>query len=143
MRTVGARWPFGAPSEDLVELFERMVFNAVIGNDDDHPRNHAATYNPLENRWRLSPAFDVVPNPDEHPNTLSMQLSLGRFDISREAALADALRFGFESIDAARAHMDALLDRMFESFKVVSDQLTPNLRELMTSRLENALRQLT
>lgn len=130
----------GAPREDLIELFERMVFNAAIGNDDDHPRNHAATYSSTERRWRLSPAFDVVPNPDENPRTLTMQLSLGRFDISREAALTDALRFGFESPEAARLHLDALLERIYESFKIVQSLLTPSLRVLLTNRLENGLR---
>lgn len=28
-------------AEDLEELFRRMVFNALISNTDDHPRNHA------------------------------------------------------------------------------------------------------
>ena len=49
----------GAPLEDRLDLFGRMVFNAIAGNDDDHPRNHAAIYKASEKRWRLSPDFDV------------------------------------------------------------------------------------
>ena len=30
------------PDEDRVELFRRIVFNAAVTNNDDHPRNHAA-----------------------------------------------------------------------------------------------------
>ena len=30
------------PKQDAAELFRRMVFNALISNTDDHPRNHAA-----------------------------------------------------------------------------------------------------
>lgn len=77
----------GVPVGDRTELFGRMVFNAVCGNDDDHVRNHAIVYNAKERRWRLAPAFDVVPNPVETPGNLQIQLSLGRFDISREALI--------------------------------------------------------
>ena len=60
-----------------------MLFNALIGNDDDHPRNHAIIWCQAEHRWRLSPAFDIVPAAGDAPRTLAMQLSNGRFDISR------------------------------------------------------------
>ncbi|MFK8030032.1 MAG: HipA domain-containing protein [Gammaproteobacteria bacterium] len=29
------------PKTDAPELFKRMCFNALITNNDDHPRNHA------------------------------------------------------------------------------------------------------
>ena len=34
------RWS-AEPDEDRRELFRRMVFNAMVTNNDDHPRNHA------------------------------------------------------------------------------------------------------
>jgi serine/threonine-protein kinase HipA len=102
----------GAPQEDRVELFGRMVFNAVCGNDDDHVRNHAVIYTPQEGRWRLAPAFDVVPNTAEMPTRLAMQLSAGRFDISRTSVVADAVRFGFDGRVEAQRHLDTLLDRI-------------------------------
>ena len=34
------RWS-GKPEADCAELFRRMVFNAAVTNNDDHPRNHA------------------------------------------------------------------------------------------------------
>jgi len=49
------------PAEDLEELFRRMVFNALISNTDDHPRNHALIAH--TNQWALSPAYDLTPNP--------------------------------------------------------------------------------
>ena len=85
----------GAPDEDRRELFGRMVFNAVCGNDDDHVRNHAVCFRPDLGGWRLSPAFDVVPNPVDTPRALAMQLATARYDISRAAVLEDARRFGF------------------------------------------------
>jgi serine/threonine-protein kinase HipA len=41
------------------EIWERLVFNGLVGNGDDHPRNHALLY--TDGAWRLSPVFDVVP----------------------------------------------------------------------------------
>lgn len=129
----------GAPDKDRIELFGRMVFNAVCGNDDDHVRNHAIVYSEKERRWRLAPAFDVVPNPAETPTRLHMQLSLGRFDISREAALADAHRFGFTgAIDAAN-YLDALLERINAGFVGVAHWLDHDWRKLMHERLKHNL----
>jgi serine/threonine-protein kinase HipA len=141
-----ARWSYprlaeelrmiGAPVEDRRELFGRMVFNAVCGNDDDHVRNHAVVYQHEQRRWRLAPAFDVVPNPVETPRTLTLQLSMGRFDISRAAALADAQRFGFEHIDEASSYLDALLSRISAGFEQVARWLEPEWRETLRNRMQ-------
>lgn len=85
-----------------------MVFNAIVGNDDDHPRNHALVFQASEKRWRLSPLFDVVPNPDETPKRLAMQLCAGRFDISRETILADTEKFGLPPTEAIQTLDDFL-----------------------------------
>jgi serine/threonine-protein kinase HipA len=125
----------GAPAEDRIELFGRMVFNAACGNDDDHVRNHAIVYCSRERRWRLAPAFDVVPNPVETPTRLHMQLSLGRFDISREAVLADAHRFGFASAPDAADYLDALLERISVSYESAAQTLDQEWRKLLHDRL--------
>jgi len=132
----------GAPIEDRNELFGRMVFNAICGNDDDHIRNHAVVYSGSEGRWRLSPAFDVVPNPVETPATLSMQLSTGRFDISREALLADAHRFGFGSTEEASSYLDALLTRVEHGYAQVSHWLDQHSEAMLRQRLQHNLAQL-
>lgn len=46
---------------DAEQLFRRMVFNALISNTDDHPRNHA--FIAQDKNWQLSPAYDLTPNP--------------------------------------------------------------------------------
>lgn len=127
----------GAPVEDRRELFGRMVFNAVCGNDDDHVRNHAVVYRHEQRRWRLAPAFDVVPNPLETPRMLTMQLSTGRFDISRSAALGDAHRFGFGDADEAGRYLDLLLMRFIEGFDRVAHSLSPEWRETMRARMRH------
>jgi serine/threonine-protein kinase HipA len=125
----------GAPVEDRIELFGRMVFNALCGNDDDHVRNHAIVYRAEERRWRLAPAFDVVPNPVETPKRLHMQVSLGRFDISREAVLADAHRFGFASATDATAYLATLFERIAAGFETVAPWLDDDWRQVLKERL--------
>jgi len=58
------RWAHGSDTleQQLRELWRRMAFNALVGNVDDHPRNHGFLRDQAEGTgWRLSPAFDVTP----------------------------------------------------------------------------------
>lgn len=96
------------PQEDRLELFRRMIFNAVVGNDDDHPRNHAMVYSHAERRWRLSPAFYVVPNPEEDAGRLAMQFCAGRREIGRETILSDHAYFGIKTREQAEAEIGAM-----------------------------------
>ncbi|MCY4305769.1 MAG: type II toxin-antitoxin system HipA family toxin [Aestuariivita sp.] len=50
------------PTEDLHELWRRIVFGVMIGNLDDHLRNHGFLYD-RDDKWRLSPAYDLNPVP--------------------------------------------------------------------------------
>lgn len=47
---------------DLLELWTRIVFNIMATNTDDHLRNHGFLL--TSSGWRLSPAYDMNPNPD-------------------------------------------------------------------------------
>jgi serine/threonine-protein kinase HipA len=46
---------------DTVELWRRGVFGHLVGNRDDHLRNHGFLRRGRD--WQLSPAFDVNPTP--------------------------------------------------------------------------------
>lgn len=59
-----------APEADLHELWSRMAFSLLVGNTDDHLRNHGFLL--TEAGWRLSPMFDVNPNPDGGEHALDM-----------------------------------------------------------------------
>jgi serine/threonine-protein kinase HipA len=47
--------------KDATELFSRMVFNVLMGNTDDHARNHSFFVE--DGRIRLTPAYDITPFP--------------------------------------------------------------------------------
>ncbi|MBN6152692.1 HipA domain-containing protein [Xanthomonas sp. AmX2] len=61
-----------AIADDLHQLYRRVAFNVLIGNRDDHLRNHGFLREP--GGWRLSPAFDVNPNPNKDAHVLAIGL---------------------------------------------------------------------
>lgn len=50
---------FTDPAATLRELFARITFNVLVGNTDDHARNHAAFWD--GEMLTLTPAFDICP----------------------------------------------------------------------------------
>ncbi|MBV5278850.1 MAG: type II toxin-antitoxin system HipA family toxin, partial [Campylobacteraceae bacterium] len=50
---------FIEPKDTLKELFGRVVFNILCGNNDDHARNHAAFWDGKD--LTLTPAYDICP----------------------------------------------------------------------------------
>ena len=50
---------FTNPRDTLRELFGRLVFNILVGNTDDHARNHAAFWD--GDYLTLTPAYDICP----------------------------------------------------------------------------------
>jgi len=82
---VGAKTKIKSDSE---ELFGRMVFNILVGNDDDHLRNHAFIWDGALQGWMLSPLYDVLPKPQQSTERF-LHLSVG--DQGRLATLGNAL----------------------------------------------------
>ena len=57
----GIRHKFYDASKTLHELFKRLVVNILVGNNDDHARNHAAFWD--GKMLKLTPAYDICPQP--------------------------------------------------------------------------------
>jgi serine/threonine-protein kinase HipA len=86
---------------DRTELFQRMVFNVLISNVDDHLRNHGFL---LAGRhgWMLSPVYDLNPTPqDLKPRVLSTAIDLEDGTCSIELVRDVAHYFGLKKADAA------------------------------------------
>ncbi len=100
------RWS-ARPQLDRAELFRRMVFNALVTNNDDHPRNHALIAHATE--WRLSPAYDLTPSPVqafERDLAMVCGTAMGR-RATRTNLISGCARFGLTADDAA-----AIIDYM-------------------------------
>lgn len=92
----------GHVAEDLAQLFRRAVFNVLIGNRDDHLRNHGFLREPTG--WRLSDAFDVNPNTSKHEHALTLDGKSAEPDVLRVVATAEHYRLA--AADARRILAD-------------------------------------
>lgn len=85
---------YSVDPSDSEELYRRMLFNLLMGNTDDHGRNHALLLDLTNKSWRLSPAYDMV------PVNSSRQHAMGVGDFGRigtvENALSQCSRFGLK-----------------------------------------------
>jgi serine/threonine-protein kinase HipA len=97
------------PAEEIRELWRRMVVNALIGNYDDHPRNHGVMF--VDGSWRLSPAYDVVPipvrDPEQSRTVQAMAIDrTGSRIVTATALVESAWLFGYGPADAWAAIRD-------------------------------------
>lgn len=100
------------PSLDLEQLWRRALFSTLVGNVDDHLRNHGFLHQRGRDVWRLSPAFDMNPDPTPGPKHHATSLdgtdepaSVGRvLAVARDFRLPDdeASRIADEVVAAVR-----------------------------------------
>jgi serine/threonine-protein kinase HipA len=89
------------PRRDAEELFRRMVFNALISNTDDHPRNHALIAPGSD--WHLSPVYDLTPTPS-HSQERDLAMRVGNWHrrASRANVMSQCNYFQLSDADAGR-----------------------------------------
>ena len=110
---------FTAPLPTLKELFSRMTFNILVGNTDDHARNHAAFW---DGAWHtLTPAYDICPQSRagrEASQAMQIHTSERRSQLSLCLAAAPRFRLASEEavgimkrqIATIREHWDGVCD---------------------------------
>ncbi len=78
-----------------------MVFNIVIGNADDHLKNHGFLKNRHDHQYRLSPVFDVLTQPNTSLERVQA-LVVGKKGAlaTFENALSECGRFGLSVKEA-------------------------------------------
>ena len=77
------------------ELFQRMVFNILMDNTDDHERNHSLSLNLADGYYDLTPAYDVVPSLQNLGQQSLIVGSLGA-ESSLDNALSEINEFGIQ-----------------------------------------------
>ncbi len=87
------------PLIDTAELFRRMVFNLLVGNTDDHAKNHACVW---DGRWlTLTPAYDLVPLPRVGQEARqAMLVGVSGPEATLSNAYSQAGRFGLSAAEA-------------------------------------------
>lgn len=104
----------------LRELFSRMVFNILIGNTDDHARNHAAFWDGRV--LRLTSAYDICPQA-RHGRTASQAMRITNNDNSSRivTCLEAAPHFLLQQVEAVRI-VDTLVQCIEDNWSVVCDE---------------------
>lgn len=104
-----------APEVDVPRLFRQMVFNAMLGNTDDHLKNFWLLHDAAG--WRLSPAFDLL------PDTAGLREHVLRFDLTPMAPTLQELaalgrRWG---VAGARAACEEVRAALAEFARIAAD----------------------
>lgn len=137
--------------ENNRELFERLVFNIFVSNDDDHLRNHGFVWDPRLPGWRLSPLYDVMPRaslaferrlhlgvgPEGRSATLDNAFA-GRetFTLSSDAAGQSIAKI-WSTVREWKVHFEEhevpadQIQKIAPAFRHIDDVSTPALRKLI------------
>ena len=130
-----------AASQELRELFKRVVFSVAINNTDDHMRNWG--FLRRDRSWYLSPLFDVNPNP--YMDARRVTSIAGELEGRDAAGLREFAAYCGVSSDEALAIVESVLcavaqwrttakrngcpERELERFQPIFEQRAHDLRE--------------
>ena len=117
------------PDEDLAELWTRIVFSRLVGNSDDHLRNHGFVL--ASDGWRLSPMFDVNPNPDAA--FAALDLTPGVQGGTRDELIESAEYFHVDRQNAEKRYAEIL--NVVSGWRALAQKL--NLRRSEIDRMSS------
>jgi serine/threonine-protein kinase HipA len=120
--------------KDARELFSRLVFNVLMGNTDDHARNHSFF---VEGKTiRLTPAYDITPFPRSggeagHGMKITSESNLSRICL----CLGAAAEFGL-SDEEALVIVETQIRGIVEHFDQLCEEveMTQSMRERLRRR---------
>ena len=115
------RKDFLSPSNDLKELYKRLIFNILIGNNDDHARNHSAFWD--GENLELTPAYDICPQPRvgfETTQAMAIEGKEGNFSTLTNA-LSVCEKFQILSNDA-RNIIDNMISIIKKNWALICDE---------------------
>ncbi len=89
------------PTKSVRELYRRVVFNALVGNTDDHDKNHGVIAGTADD-FTLAPAFDltICARPGTG-NQLAMSFGTSGARIDLENLVSESEVFGYSKVEAA------------------------------------------
>jgi serine/threonine-protein kinase HipA len=99
-----------SPVEDAREIWMRLIFGLCTGNTDDHLRNHGFLLDGANSKgWRLSPAFDINPDPDGDTLALNILPDDNRMDLDIALSVCDHFRLKLEDAKAQMTRIQSVV----------------------------------
>jgi serine/threonine-protein kinase HipA len=115
---------FTRAKDTLSELFARITFNILVGNIDDHARNHAAFWDGRAETLTLTPAYDVCPQPRSGLTASQlMAFAPGARDSQLELAVKASAAYLLSEAEARE-----IIDRQIETISGEWDAVTDAAR---------------
>ena len=104
----------------LRELFSRVVFNIMVGNTDDHARNHAAFWD--GSMLMLTPAYDICPQGRHGQTATQAMLIRGNDRSSRIATCIEAAPLFLLSREKAIQIIEKQISCIEQNWSIVCDE---------------------
>lgn len=95
-------------SENLHQLWKRIIFNIAISNTDDHLRNHGFILK--DTGWNLSPAYDLNPSIDKNGLALNIDMDDNSLDFNLAISVGDFFRLD-------KNQMNSIIDEILNIVK--------------------------
>jgi len=114
------RYNFKDASKTLEELFSRLVFNILVGNTDDHARNHAAFWD--GDMLSLTPAYDICPQNRAGNEATQAMLISGSERMSKVSCCVEAAHHFLLSREDASQLIAKQQQIIEESWLIVCDE---------------------
>ena len=117
------------PVSDIRKLWDRIVFNFLIGNTDAHIKNYSLLYSPDMRMIRLAPAYDMLSTTIYESSSRDMAFSIGEArsidEVTQEAFLKAASEAGIGR-KMAMERLNILAVQFIPSLKSASQKLSQN-----------------
>lgn len=114
------RHRFSNPKQTLEELFGRLVFNILVGNTDDHARNHAAFWD--GRILSLTPAYDICPQGRAGGEASQAMLITGNKRLSQLTVCMEAIPQFLLGAERARMIINLQLAKIRVHWNQVCDE---------------------
>jgi serine/threonine-protein kinase HipA len=114
------RFRFTEPTATLRELFARLTLNILVGNVDDHARNHAAFWD--GSQLSLTPAYDICPQARAGEEASQAMLIVGQQRSSQIATCLAAAGHFHLAPDQAIAIVARQLDTIAANWQSLCDE---------------------
>lgn len=114
------RHRFTEPKKTLEELYSRLVFNILCGNNDDHARNHAAFWDGRE--LSLTPAYDICPQGRTGNETTQAMLIYGNNRFSQLKTCLEVADQFLLSSEKARSIFSHIAEVIEQNWEMVCDE---------------------